>query len=223
MTALLPPGSMYTASTIRFRDPFVSSGTPQPHNGFSYEYSRPAASSNYQFSRVLTPPPEMTGVSANLRPSQSHEQGHYYGNHGQSQVAPYHSYGQSSNRPVSPRSRQNTVGAADVASQSQGQSSQSNAIAPALQIPRAVNNSQGSLSELAAQVRITATSDVMATDIYPRSPACSGSRAQTSSSRSTFLASAHSPPRRWLQTPSLQPASANGSRRFLPQPRSLRM
>lgn len=163
MTSLLPPAPMHTSSTIRFRDPFVSKDTAYPHSHFSYEYSRPAASSlssSQQQSvghRVLTPPPEMNGTAASVRPSQYQEHGQYLANYGQSQVAPYQSYGHTAttntsttSRTMSPTSRPSTVGPADAVSTRQ--SSQSNAIAPSLQIPRAVNNSQGSLSELAAQV-----------------------------------------------------------------------
>lgn len=144
-----------STSTIHFRDPF-SKDITYPLDSFSYAYSRPASSSHVQhsnFSRVLTPPPEMNGVSANHRPAQYQEQGRYYGNHGQQPVAPY-SYGQTNSRAMSPSSRQSTIQPLGVPHIQQRKSSQSNAIAPALQIPPSVNDSQGSLSELAAQVGV---------------------------------------------------------------------
>lgn len=180
MTGILPPPQqMYANAAVQFRDPFAardSTFNRQPH---SYSRSRAGwtSQSNYHdFNRALTPPPDMNGVSHHPKPSTHYqEHGNRYNDYVQgpqgyrapvSQYPPYEPSG-ASTRPVASRnhtmspntqSRQSRIQPSlDVQhdTQSQPQSrrpSRDSAIAPSFQIPKTVNDSGGSLSELAAQI-----------------------------------------------------------------------
>nr|POF18626.1 meiotically up-regulated gene 80 protein [Quercus suber] len=136
---------MSVHSAVQFRDPFAST-VPPPHPALSGWTSEP---SHARFSRALTPPPEM---------QQDHRHDHGDRLPGwqayKAQVAPYlpqevsnAEFGrQALSRPVSPV-RQPVF----AESQSRRGSHASN-IALSFQIPRSVNDSGGSLSELAAEI-----------------------------------------------------------------------
>lgn len=158
---------MYADSSIHFRDPFVSRDTYDDTSKGSWPSSRYA-----DLIRALTPPPEMRGLPQNSKPGYFQQElgSHYSSYHDQQQTfkdsgpsyippeLPNANLGcngistQPSSRNVSPilQSRQFTV--ADSQQAHQRRQSQANAIAPSFQIPKSVNNSGGSLSELAAQV-----------------------------------------------------------------------
>lgn len=148
---------MYVNTASRFRDLFVSSKDCGP-------------SLRYYARSALTPPPEMTGVQS-VRPS------FHAGQYSQQRVdfvngkpayraslAPYHSQEAScaysrnatatshKNGRTSPPKQAPVEPSTDPSQQRRG-SQYHNAIATNFQIPRSVNNSGGSLSELAAQVR----------------------------------------------------------------------
>lgn len=164
MTSILPPLHMYAPSAIHFRDPFASQDSYQ-------DRPRPSWTSQPQypdFTRAFTPPPEMNGVSHAKAGYYQQEHGHHYGDYLPDQqaytapVAPHMpqelSHGQNGRRTqVSGRTSPAPVVRQPVAGDGYAQSrrtSQANAIAPSFQIPKSVNDSGGSLSELAAQVRI---------------------------------------------------------------------
>lgn len=177
--SLLPSQSMYPPSGISFRNPFLTTGVPSHAShyspsinnpGYDLDIPSPSSRSNSKVSsharRPPTPPPDMNTVAQQVQ----HSRHSYYGdrsaaslkyepsqikyepvqyNHEQShrntQTQPKQEVtSQPANRPRSPVFQQ------DAPAQVKG--SNMNAIAPSLQIPRSVNNSQGSLSELAAQV-----------------------------------------------------------------------
>lgn len=166
----LPPQPMYSPTGIHFRNPFIEQ---RPQSRYNHDFNHPLSSTEYNTSksalplhRPITPPPEMNTVATNL----PHSQNLYYGDRsaaplkyemGQSkyevgafdqsqalsnQQAKQEPFPESVSRPRSPVFTQNpnTGGPR--------RTSQVNSIAPSLQIPRSVNNSQGSLAELAAQV-----------------------------------------------------------------------
>lgn len=166
MTSLQRPHHMSTASAIRFRDPFVS------HNTYSTDQrSWPALTHRHDLNRALTPPPEMNGISQQqplyYRQEHSSHVSDSLSRH-QAYKAPTGTYlpqemsnaefgrsgyaTQPSSRTISPvqQARSHTVD--DYGRQHNSRASQVNAIAPSFQIPRSVNDSGGSLSELAAQV-----------------------------------------------------------------------
>lgn len=170
MLKSLPPQSMYPSSAIHFRNPFT--GPSHSHTQHKYNLNIPSPSSGHHkipvsSYRPLTPPPDMNSVAPNVQrqpysyyaadrsaapvkyePSQiKHEQAnqsqHQIFSNAQpkSEVIP-----QSASRPLSPVFTQNPN------TTTSRRESQLNSIAPSLQIPRTVNNSKGSLAELAAQV-----------------------------------------------------------------------
>ena len=168
MTSILPPHHMYADSRIHFRDPFGSSDAYAEHQSESW-YS---PNQYTDFNRALTPPPDMSTFSRSSKPATyQQEHGHHYGDYMHSQQAyraPVTSYvprevtnsefgrsgvpTQPGSRAISPvPSRQATFDHSVQPSQ-QRRGSEANAIAPAFQIPTSVNDSGGSLSELAAQV-----------------------------------------------------------------------
>lgn len=169
--------SMYPPSEILFRNPFLTTGGPSHashsaynRQGYDFDIPSPSSRSNSKNSfhdrRPPTPPPEMNTVAQPVQ----HSRHNYYGdrsaaplkyepsqikydsvsyNHEQAYRNPQPQpkqevTSQPASRPRSPVFQQ------DPPAPSKG--STMNAIAPSLQIPRSVNNSQGSLSELAAQV-----------------------------------------------------------------------
>ncbi|KAK3680102.1 hypothetical protein LTR78_000479 [Recurvomyces mirabilis] len=154
------------ASSVQFRDPFApkpSHRHEQASTNWS-SYSRP-----YDLARSLTPPPEMNTVSLTNKPVY-HQQEH--GTHcrdyaqGLQQFgaasAPYArpdvTHARSHSRGVHTQPSSRTISPVPGPQQPVFESSQSrrgsqvNAIAPSFQIPRSVNDSGGSLSELAAQI-----------------------------------------------------------------------
>lgn len=164
---------MYAPAAIRFTDPFGSKDTAETWSSRSagYPFLPPT-----DFNRALTPPPEMSGVSAtqSWKPGyHSQEHVHHYGDYVPSRQASRAPVGpslpqevnnadfgrngvvtQPSSRTISPvfTSRQTTMDDTQVSSH-QRQSSRTSSIAPSFQIPKSVNDSGGSLAELAAQVR----------------------------------------------------------------------
>lgn len=166
----LPPQSMYPPSDIHFRNPFKESSRPQSH--YNYGVHVPSPSPGYSnkislpFHKPLTPPPEMNSVAQNVQLRQysyyndrsatkyeaeqsKHEPATCRQNQVNNNAQPKQ---EASSRPVSrPRSPVFTQNPNPGASRAD---CQVNSIAPSLQIPRSVNNSQGSLAELAAQVRL---------------------------------------------------------------------
>lgn len=173
MTSLQQPHHMYADTAIRFRDPFLVSKkdiTPSKPDCTSYEHSRTGWPSPARYPgtvRPPTPPPEMTGVHPSARPSYyQQEHGHHYGDYLPAQqayrapVAAYppqevvkselnrpsgDSYTNGRSSPIRQHEANNDCSASRRASHA-------NAIALNFQIPRSVNDSGGSLSELAAQV-----------------------------------------------------------------------
>ncbi|KAK5167693.1 uncharacterized protein LTR77_007392 [Saxophila tyrrhenica] len=152
---------MYAEPAIRFGDPFGSNTTPNKtiHQHLPY----------LDFNRALTPPPEMNGAvqaskSGYYQPEHATHYGDYVPSNHASRAPAAHclpqevsntEFGQNGvqprSRPMSPAmtSRQTTVD--DTYSQHKREP-QASAIAPSFQIPKSVNDSGGSLSELAAQI-----------------------------------------------------------------------
>jgi hypothetical protein len=173
MTTPLRPVHMYEPTTIHFTNPFGSKDIPT---------ARPARSGDGSFFpandfRALTPPPEMSeaGATHSWKPGYQlpQEHVHHYGDYVPSRqvtrapVGPYLpdvtnvDFGrngittQPSSRAISPvfTSRQTTMDDSQIASH-QRQSSRTSSIAPSFQIPKSVNDSGGSLAELAAEVSL---------------------------------------------------------------------
>lgn len=154
---------MYVDTAIRFRDPFVSSKDCPASHIHAYDRSRDSWASHaraHDLNRALTPPPEMSGVHSS-RPM-SFQAGDCSQNHldlsrsKPAYRAPTNSYQASEvsiphgNGRASPQ--QGPIEPAIDSSQQRRGSQYHNAIAANFQIPRSVNDSGGSLSELAAQV-----------------------------------------------------------------------
>lgn len=166
MTSLQQPHHMSTASAIRFRDPFVSHDTY-----INDQRSWPSLTHRHDLNRARTPPPDMNGVA--------HQQSLYYrpehSGHATDSLARQQAYKasngayppqemssagvgrsgyapQPASRAISPiaQARSHTVD--DYSRSHNNRASQASSIAPSFQIPRSVNDSGGSLSELAAQV-----------------------------------------------------------------------
>jgi hypothetical protein len=167
---------MYPPPGIHFRNPFVdsSASTSQSfdhrHHSFSLDIQSPAGSARvpYPSTKPLTPPPDMHSVAAHVQPQHSS----YYGERSSAAPIKYehrkydqstydHNQSQSQNqvqlpkpdvsaRPPSPVYQPHPVHFIEPPNQKRD--SHMSAIAPSLQIPRSVNNSQGSIAELAAQV-----------------------------------------------------------------------
>lgn len=172
MLGVIPAQSMCTATAIQFRNPFVAGGHSHSAHYHYYEdlsIDSPLTKAHYPVKRPLTPPLDMNTV-APYQASQYQEHGNRYGEGvatARYQASSNTMYQDSRNthtvkyeqkpsapassRPRSPVSQSSTH--QPVNSARQRKASQTHAIAPSLQIPRSVNNSQGSLSELAAQVR----------------------------------------------------------------------
>lgn len=167
MTSIHQQHHMYANPAIQFRNPFASKDA-------FHDQSRPDWSSYSRYSdftRALTPPPEMSHSTNASNPAyHQQERGpQQCSNYQPSQQlyhlppAPLHGVSkpstksngvvdsQPSSRPVSPGQGPRQPVFNDPGSQSR-RASQANAIAPSFQIPRSVNDSGGSLSELAAQI-----------------------------------------------------------------------
>ncbi|KAI7301520.1 hypothetical protein KC315_g16594 [Hortaea werneckii] len=160
MTSIHQPLPMYASSAIQFRNPFAS------NHAFP---DRPSWSSRHSdFNRAPTPPSEMAQPS--FAPQQAYyqqERGpHYRTNYQPPQSCrsqPAHQYNlsqaprqpgidsQANSRPISPAQGPRQPIFNDPGAQTR-RASQTNAIAPSFQIPRSVNDSGGSLAELAAQI-----------------------------------------------------------------------
>lgn len=224
-----PSQSMHPPRGIHFRNPFTEPS--RSHSHYNHDLDVQSPSSGYgrvsvPVKRLPTPPPDMNTVAPNVQSSQYY----YYGDrsaalvkhdpvrikhepNAHSQPQPFahvqpkqEAAAQSSSRPRSPIFTQNPVNNGDRSD------SKMNAIAPSLQIPRSVNSSQGSLSELAAQVGASGnTLSVTCSNAYGRSPRFFGLRAlllwtePKTPLRITFL---YSP---WFRMPFRQPAFVNGS------------
>jgi hypothetical protein len=162
MTSLLPPLPMYAATAIQFTNPFA------PRDSFDHAARANWHSFPQDFARALTPPPEMNSVSHSSKGGYYRkEQAHHYGDHlpaqyGYRPAASYRQYepatavnyrngvaSQPRSRTMSPIPGPQQPVFDDPTSRS---GSQASAIAPSFQIPKSVNDSGGSLSELAAQI-----------------------------------------------------------------------
>ena len=163
---------MYANSTIHFRDPFKSRAETLDSRQAYHDHYR-ASWNLHAFNQSLTPPPEMNGAhtSKATKYQQEHAGGAHYGDYMPGQqafrapVAPYlpqevsnaefgrhglasHTY----SRRTSPTPPLYYPGLAAPSDPQQRTSSQANVIAPSFQIPKSVNESGGSLSELAAEI-----------------------------------------------------------------------
>lgn len=169
MLNLLPPQSMYPPSGVHFRNPFNQPSRPQSHHHYDLDLTSPSSGyskSSVSLHRPLTPPPEMNSVASHVqrpqypyygeRPASSvkYEPGQAkYESGAYSQPQSYHDQPKREiiSQPVS--KAQSPVFTENPNTGAIQKNSQMSTIAPSLQIPRSVNNSQGSLAELAAQVR----------------------------------------------------------------------
>lgn len=163
---------MYANAAIQFRDPFAardSSINREPHSWGQSRANWASYTSNQDLNRALTPPPDMANVGHASQHVSHQEHGqHHYSSHMPARstyrapVAQYPPYTASGdNRAVdSNRSGKASPGvqsrlpAIEPANQAHSSSHKqiSNSIAPLFQIPESVNDSGGSLSELAAEV-----------------------------------------------------------------------
>lgn len=157
---------MYANAAIQFRDPFAARDSTinrQPHNHGQSRANWASYSSNQGLSRALTPPPDMNNVSHASQYAGRQEHGQHYNNHMPVQStyrAPVASYpyqptadSTAAEKKSSP-AMQSRLPPLDSANDSQSRSHKPShsAIAPSFQIPKSVNDSGGSLSELAAEV-----------------------------------------------------------------------
>lgn len=162
---------MYANAAIQFRDPFAARDSTinrQPHNYGPSTANWASYSSNQDLNRALTPPPDMTNVS-HAQHLTHHNHGQRYDSHMpthsayRAPVAQYPSYepsgenrvAESRDAKVSPTT-QTRLPALDsaVETHSRAHKPNHNSIAPSFQIPKSVNDSGGSLSELAAEVSL---------------------------------------------------------------------
>lgn len=161
---------MYANAAIQFRDPFAARDSTinrQPHHCGQSRANWAPYSSTQDLNRALTPPPDMNNVSHVTQHLSHQEHGQQCGNHMSANstyrapVAQYPSYEPSGQtRAVESReakfspTTQTKLAAPDSAVDHHSRSHKSNhaAIAPSFQIPKSVNDSGGSLSELAAEV-----------------------------------------------------------------------
>ncbi|EME47388.1 hypothetical protein DOTSEDRAFT_69354 [Dothistroma septosporum NZE10] len=170
MTSIIQqPHHMYADTAIRFRDPFLVSKkdiTPPKDNFAGYDRSNsgwPSSARHPANTRPPTPPPDMTGVQSSTKPSYCQQKrGHHYGDYPAQQAyrapyAPQEVVKPEYNRPaadpyINGRSSPARHHEAANDHSTLGRASQANAIALNFQIPRSVNDSGGSLAELAAQI-----------------------------------------------------------------------
>ncbi|KAF2723641.1 hypothetical protein K431DRAFT_282737 [Polychaeton citri CBS 116435] len=171
MTASSPATQMYIHGAVRFRDPFSKDSLPgrQPLDS----HSRGSWEAQTRFSdinRVLTPPPEMNGPTNAYRPIyHQQENGFPNANLAASRYGPNHAQTYSpaathkANALTNPQNAVTTTHsgsrpASPAQARGQSKTSQSrrgshqNNIAVQYQIPRSINDSGGSISELAAQI-----------------------------------------------------------------------
>jgi len=160
------------AAAIQFRDPFAardSSINREPHSWGQSRANWASYTSSQNLNRALTPPPDMNNVSHASQHVSHQEHGqHHYNSHMpahstyRAPVAQYPPYAASGdNRAVdsvrsgkvspSVQSRLPAIEPANDA-HSRALKPNDNSIAPSFQIPKSVNDSGGSLSELAAEV-----------------------------------------------------------------------
>ncbi|KAH0359497.1 hypothetical protein KCU65_g9930, partial [Aureobasidium melanogenum] len=169
--------SMYPPPGIHFRNPFVDSSTStsqsfdHSHHKFPLDIQSPAGSTKvtHPSTKPLTPPPDMHSVASHVHPQHNsyygerssaapikyehrkYDQPTYDHNHSQSQTqVQLPKPDVSAARPPSPVYQPHPVHFTEPLNQKRD--SHTSAIAPSLQIPRTVNNSQGSIAELAAQI-----------------------------------------------------------------------
>lgn len=177
MTTATAP--MYTDQVVRFRDPFASSISPlrhSQHNDVDYTFK---SSWSFQPSlptsnKALTPPADMNGLPQGPRPHlHQQEYGQHYSDrtfgqqasrapvapyipreHQQANVSSCHTTTSRPGRGTSPARSIKAEIVEEAIAHAQPKQAQpaANPIAVNFQIPRSVNDSGGSLSELAAQV-----------------------------------------------------------------------
>jgi hypothetical protein len=228
--------SMYPPPGIYFRNPFVDSSTStsqtfgHSHHKFPLDVQSPAGSAQVTFTstKPLTPPPDMNSVAAQVQPQHSSYYGETpsavpikYEHRKYDQPAAYdqsqsHSQSQvqlpkpdvSAARPPSPVYQPHPVHFIDPPNSKRD--SHMSAIAPSLQIPRSVNNSQGSIAELAAQVSDFVLPERVSTPLTEtRSHASSGSRVLAHWTGLTTL-QRRTTCNHWYPRQSLQQDSASG-------------
>lgn len=222
---------MYPPPGIYFRNPFVDSSTStsqslaSSHHKFPLDIQSPAGSAQVTFSstKPLTPPPDMNSVAAHVQPQHSS----YYGDTSSAASIKYEhrrydqpTCDQSQNqvqlpkpdvkaaKPPSPVYQPHPVHFIDPPNQKRD--SHMSAIAPSLQIPRSVNNSQGSIAELAAQVSNLVLLERVSTALTEtRSHVYSGSRVRVHWTALTTL-QRHTMCNHWYPRRFLRQASASG-------------
>jgi hypothetical protein len=164
---------MYANAAIQFRDPFAARDSTlnrQPHHYGSSRANWAAYTSNQDPGRALTPPPDMNNATHAAQHITHQEHGQRYNSNMSTHsayrapVAHYPSSYDASgdNRAAASRdakvspTTQTRLPALDSAVETQSRSHKPNhsAIAPSFQIPKSVNDSGGSLSELAAEVSL---------------------------------------------------------------------
>jgi hypothetical protein len=225
------PLHMYAEPAIRFRDPFRVSKkltSPASNKSFHQLSQRPPFQST--FSGPRTPPPEMNAASSSFRSEyQPQEHAQSYGGHMSSQhpqrahVPAYpsadvtvHSHDYS--RPLPQSTSNGRSSPARPVFIEERRRSNANAIASNFQIPRDVNDSGGSLAELAAQVSFAINTGSRGPILTVcRSHAYSGSNRRKSFSRLQILQSRFIPRGLFRQMRSQPLDSENGSQRYSQQ------
>ncbi|KAM0700563.1 hypothetical protein Q7P35_012284 [Cladosporium inversicolor] len=161
---------MYANAAIQFRDPFAARDSTinrQPHNYASSRANWTSYTNTQDLNRSLTPPPDMNNVSHAPQHVAHQDYSQRYNNHMSSHstyrapLANYPSHEpstanhvvESRDAKVSPTT-QTRASALDSAIETHSRVHKPNhtAIAPSFQIPKSVNDSGGSLSELAAEI-----------------------------------------------------------------------
>jgi hypothetical protein len=163
---------MYANAAIQFRDPFAardSSINREPHSWGQSRANWASYTSNQNLNRALTPPPDMNNVShASQHVSRQEHGQHHYSSHMPARSTYRAPVAQNSHYAASGHDRavdsgrsakvspgvQSRLPAIETANDAQSRSQKPNdsLIAPSFQIPSSVNDSGGSLSELAAEV-----------------------------------------------------------------------
>ncbi|KAF4551329.1 Cyclin-like protein 5 [Elsinoe fawcettii] len=162
---------MYSQTAFQTRGLWPSAAPHfQSHKALAFEPPvaptlSPLARFTNQVKRPLTPPEDMSSIAYNYRPMGKYQE---HGLHNADMRYPYASSHDSVTDTVPEQRNMSHYSRAHISRQSspthshhsfasnsshhQRQASQASLIAPSLQIPKTINNSQGSLSELAAQV-----------------------------------------------------------------------
>ncbi|THW70069.1 hypothetical protein D6D25_00678 [Aureobasidium pullulans] len=179
MLSMYPPPGIHFRNPFVDSRPSTSQTFANSHYKLDLDIQSPSGSAKVSFpsKKPLTPPPDMNSIASHVQPQHSS----YYGERSSAAPVKYehrtydqpaydqsqsqsqsHSQNQNQNqlhlpkpdvsaaRPPSPVYQPHPVHFIDPPNQKRD--SYMSAIAPSLQIPRSVNNSQGSIAELAAQI-----------------------------------------------------------------------